>query len=65
MLYFSPLIHRYLVTALILYYVSTWMTMSSFPMRALMANLMPVFVMVSLMVVLVVSPRKYSLRAWG
>ncbi len=60
MLYFSPLIHRYLVTSLLLYYGSTWMTMSSFPKRALMSHLVPASVMVSLMAVFVVSPRKYS-----
>jgi len=60
MLYFSPLIHRYLVTSLLLYYGSTWMTMSSFPKRAVMSHLVPASVMVSLMVVFVVSPSQGS-----
>ena len=53
MLYFSPLIHRYLVTAMILYYGSTRM-----PKSARMSNLMSVSVMVLLMVILVVFPKE-------
>jgi hypothetical protein len=52
-LYFSPLIHRYLVTAMILYYGSTRM-----PKSARMSNLMSVSVMVLLMVILVVFPKE-------
>ncbi len=62
MLYSSPLIHRYLVTAMILYYGSTRM-----PKSALMSNLMSVSVKVLLIVVLVVFPQggTHYEPAWG
>ena len=60
MLYFSPLIHRYLVTAMILYYGSTRM-----PKSARMSNLMSVSVMVLLMVILVVFPKEVLIMSLG